>query len=45
MSVQISLRGLDQLSGIRKTSDYEWELEADRSGIIKKTIALTVIAE
>jgi ABC-2 type transport system ATP-binding protein len=33
-----SFQGLDQLSGIRKTSDYEWELEAADPELLKKQL-------
>jgi len=31
-------QGLDQLRGIRKTSDYEWELEAEDPELLKKQL-------
>jgi ABC-2 type transport system ATP-binding protein len=33
-----SFQGLDQLRGIRKTSDYEWELEAEDPELLKKQL-------
>ncbi len=38
-------QGMDQLRGLRKTSDFEWELEAADAGVIEKTIALLVFAK
>jgi ABC-2 type transport system ATP-binding protein len=31
-------QGLDQLKGIRKTSDFEWELEAEDPELLKKQL-------
>ena len=31
-------QGLDQLRGIRKTSDFEWELEAEDPELLKKQL-------